>query len=140
MYCPNCHKNFDVDYWRCPECGAPLAEKQENIKNGGQGFGIASMVLGILAMMSIWLIVPAGIFAVLSIIFGIVQLIRSSKKGMAVAGLILSGIAMILTCAYIFFIAMAVNTLDDSHWYYDEYFIGSGRPEIEYNLEDPGDL
>ena len=77
MYCPNCHKNFDVDYWRCPECGAPLAEKQENIKNGGQGFGIASMVLGILAMMSIWLIVPAGIFAVLSIIFGIVQLIRS---------------------------------------------------------------
>ena len=81
MYCPNCHKSYDVDYWRCPECGAPLAEKQTRDSSGKQGFGIASMVLGMLALMSVWLIAPAGIFAVLSIIFGIIQLARSKKHG-----------------------------------------------------------
>lgn len=86
MYCPNCHKSYDVDYWRCPECGAPLAEKQTRDSSGKQGFGIASMVLGMLALMSVWLIAPAGLFAVLSIIFGIIQLARSKKHGTAIAG------------------------------------------------------
>ncbi len=93
MYCPNCHKSYDVDYWRCPECGAPLAEKQTRDSSGKQGFGIASMVLGMLALMSVWLIAPAGLFAVLSIIFGIIQLARSKKHGTAIAGLILSVLA-----------------------------------------------
>lgn len=94
MYCPNCHKSYDVDYWRCPECGAPLAEKQTRDSSGKQGFGIASMVLGMLALMSVWLIAPAGLFAVLSIIFGIIQLARSKKHGTAIAGLILSVLAI----------------------------------------------
>lgn len=62
MYCPNCHKSYDVDYWRCPECGAPLAEKQTRDSSGKQGFGIASMVLGMLALMSVWLIAPGRAF------------------------------------------------------------------------------
>lgn len=140
MYCPNCHKNFDVDYWRCPECGAPLAEKQDVGKSGGQGFGIASMIFGILAIVSIWLIIPAGIFAVLSIIFGIIQLVRSTKKGMAIAGIIMSVITVIITCIYIGLIVMAVDTLGDSYWYYQDDFIEPNRPGIEYNLENSGEL
>lgn len=142
MYCPNCHKNFDVDYWRCPECGAPLAEKQDAAKSGGQGFGIASMALGILAIVSIWLVMPAPawIFAVLSIILGIVQLARSTKKGMAIAGIIMSGLTVLITCIYIILIVMAVDTLGDSFRYYQEEFIEPNRPGIEYNLENSGEL
>ena len=140
MYCPNCHKSYDVDYWRCPECGAPLAEKQTRDSSGKQGFGIASMVLGMLALMSVWLIAPAGLFAVLSIIFGIIQLSRSKKHGTAIAGLILSVLAIIATCVYILLIVMSADIMTDSRWYDDENFIGNERPEIEYNLENPGDL
>ncbi|WP_418750187.1 DUF4190 domain-containing protein [Frisingicoccus sp.] len=140
MYCPNCHKSYDVDYWRCPECGAPLAEKQTRDSSGKQGFGIASMVLGMLALMSVWLIAPAGIFAVLSIIFGIIQLARSKKHGTAIAGLILSVLAIIATCVYILLIVMSADIMTDSRWYDDENFIRNERPEIEYNLENPGDL
>lgn len=140
MYCPNCHKSYDVDYWRCPECGAPLAEKQTRDSSGKQGFGIASMVLGMLALMSVWLIAPAGLFAVLSIIFGIIQLAHSKKHGTAIAGLILSVLAIIATCVYILLIVMSADIMTDSRWYDDENFIGNERPEIEYNLENPGDL
>ena len=140
MYCPNCHKSYDVDYLRCPECGAPLAEKQTRDSSGKQGFGIASMVLGMLALMSVWLIAPAGLFAVLSIIFGIIQLARSKKHGTAIAGLILSVLAIIATCVYILLIVMSADIMTDSRWYDDENFIGNERPEIEYNLENPGDL
>ena len=140
MYCPNCHKSYDVDYWRCPECGAPLAEKQTRDSSGKQGFGIASMVLGMLALMSVWLIAPAGIFAVLSIIFGIIQLARSKKHGTAIAGLILSVLAIIATCVYILLIVMSADIMTGSRWYDDENFIRNERPEIEYNLENPGDL
>ena len=140
MYCPNCHKSYDVDYWRCPECGAPLAEKQTRDSSGKQGFGIASMVLGMLALMSVWLIAPAGLFAVLSIIFAIIQLARSKKHGTAIAGLILSVLAIIATCVYILLIVMSADIMTDSRWYDDENFIGNERPEIEYNLENPGDL
>ena len=140
MYCPNCHKSYDVDYWRCPECGAPLAEKQTRDSSGKQGFGIASMVLGMLALMSVWLIAPAGLFAVLSIIFGIIQLARSKKHGTAIAGRILSVLAIIATCVYILLIVMSADIMTDSRWYDDENFIGNERPEIEYNLENPGDL
>ena len=140
MYCPNCHKSYDVDYWRCQECGAPLAEKQTRDSSGKQGFGIASMVLGMLALMSVWLIAPAGLFAVLSIIFGIIQLARSKKHGTAIAGLILSVLAIIATGVYILLIVMSADIMTDSRWYDDENFIGNGRPEIEYNLENPGDL
>lgn len=129
-----------MDYWRCPECGAPLAEKQTRDSSGKQGFGIASMVLGMLALMSVWLIAPAGLFAVLSIIFGIIQLARSKKHGTAIAGLILSVLAIIATCVYILLIVMSADIMTDSRWYDDENFIGNERPEIEYNLENPGDL
>lgn len=90
--------------------------------------------------MSVWLIAPAGLFAVLSIIFGIIQLARSKKHGTAIAGLILSVLAIIATCVYILLIVMSADIMTDSRWYDDENFIGNERPEIEYNLENPGDL
>ena len=90
--------------------------------------------------MSVWLIAPAGIFAVLSIIFGIIQLARSKKHGTAIAGLILSVLAIIATCVYILLIVMSADIMTDSRWYDDENFIRNERPEIEYNLENPGDL
>ena len=69
-----------------------------------------------------------------------IQLARSKKHGTAIAGLILSVLAIIATCVYILLIVMSADIMTDSRWYDDENFIRNERPEIEYNLENPGDL
>ncbi len=62
-----------------------------------QGFGIASMVCGILALVTccIWcLSVPLGI---VSIVLGILQIQKKTAKGMAIAGIVCSAIGILLT-------------------------------------------
>ncbi len=62
-----------------------------------QGFGIASMVCGILALVTccIWcLSVPLGI---VSIVLGILQIQKKTAKGMAIAGIVCSVIGILLT-------------------------------------------
>ena len=61
-----------------------------------QGFGIASMVCGILALVTccIWcLSVPLGI---VSIVLGILQIQKKTAKGMAIAGIVCSVIGILL--------------------------------------------
>lgn len=65
--------------------------KEESI-----GFGVASLVLGILSIFTFFCCVNY-IFAILAIIFGIVQMVKSKKKGLAIAGLITAGISIILS-------------------------------------------
>lgn len=58
-------------------------------KGQGSGLGIASIVLSCIWYLS----VPAGI---VSVILGIVQMVKNEKKGMAIAGIICSVIGIIL--------------------------------------------
>ena len=100
-----------------------------NQPSSGKGFGIASLVLGIIAILSIFLpflgavginklrsdayyilsgdyesaklgfvvlAVLSAIFVILSLVFGIVSIAKKSKSGPAIAGLILSGISLII--------------------------------------------
>ncbi|MEO6303921.1 MAG: hypothetical protein ABIP51_12190 [Bacteroidia bacterium] len=84
--------------------------------NNGKGLGIAGMILGILAIIlsfipcfGIWAIV----FAVIGVILSAISMSQASKagvsKGMAIAGLICSILAIIICCVWFFFIAKAVN-------------------------------
>lgn len=60
------------------------------------GFGIASMICGIIALLTccLWcLCIP---LAVVSIVLGILQLQKGTAKGMAIAGIVCSGIALVL--------------------------------------------
>ena len=73
-------------------------------KEDSIGFGVASMVLGILSIFTFVCCIDY-IFAILAIIFGIVQLVKSKKKGMAITGIITAAISIII--ATIFWIAAA---------------------------------
>ena len=88
------------------EIQADTKSENENSKipkKDKKGFAIASMVLGIVALVlfCVWyLSIPCGILA---IIFGILSL-KSTGKGMAIAGLITGGIG--LAIAFIIFMAL----------------------------------
>lgn len=64
-------------------------------KEDETGFGIASLVLGILSVFTFACCVNY-ILALLAIIFGIVQMVKSRKKGFAIAGIITAVISIIL--------------------------------------------
>lgn len=84
--------------------------------NNGKGLGIAGMILGILAIIlsfipcfGVWAIV----LAVVGVILSAVSLSQAKKanapKGMAIAGLICSILAIIIGSIWLFVIAKAVN-------------------------------
>lgn len=100
----------------------------EEPKKEKKGFCIASMVLGIVALVffCIWYIsIPCGILA---IIFGILG-IKTINKGMAIAGLITGSIGLvistlILIALFMFGFAIEISeTLDDvGSGYYNSYY------------------
>ena len=71
----------------------------EEKKQGGKGLAIASLVLGILAIINSF--IPflnfiSYIFAILAIIFGIIGIVKKTGKGLSIAGLILGGLTIIV--------------------------------------------
>lgn len=86
--------------------GQASQDKGESI-----GFGIASLVLGILSIFTFMCCINY-ILAILAIIFGIVQLVKSKKKGMAIAGIITAAISVII--ATVFWVAVASEGADST--------------------------
>ncbi len=105
--CKECGKEISDKAKICPHCGCPVKKK-------GKGFAITSLVLGIIAcvysvpvfMMSV-LSYAAGfavtgmavyimVFAVLSLIFGLVSHFKGCKLKKKIAGMVLSIIAIII--------------------------------------------
>lgn len=82
--------------------------------------GVASLVMGILALVVCW--IPcfgawALLFAILGIIFGAVGIVKAKKtnkgKGQSIAGLVCSIIATVVVVIWIFVIAAAANEAAD---------------------------
>jgi len=99
-----------ADYWSVRE-----------VPSGGRGFGIASMVLGIIALVLFFSFVNIPL-AILSIIFGIIQLTRKAPKGMAISGIVM-GISSLFLLV-IFWTCMLVSaarteSTDSSTYYYE---------------------
>lgn len=94
-------------------------------KGESQGLGIAAMVCGILAIVTICCI-PYGpiILGIAAIVLGIVQIVKNQKKGMAIAGIVCGGLGLV---AYIAVIVFAV------------YFYASGfYKEVLQELKEEG--
>ena len=75
-----------------------------------KGLGIASMVLGIIAIICslIYISIP---LALLSIILGIISLVKKQKKAFGIAGIILSVVSIIITILWsIFVLVIAGNS------------------------------
>jgi hypothetical protein len=104
--------------------------QQYNNQNWGQsyapfyrsGMGVASLVLGILSLLSFWLILPAIIMGALSLVFGILQIRRAKEwnarypdmkkdKDVPVIGIVLSAIAIVLTVVLAFFAVKVVKNI-----------------------------
>ena len=70
-------------------------EHYENQGNQGAGFGIASLVLGIVTWVLFWIPFVGQILPILAIVFGIIGLKRPGKA-MGIAGLVLGAISLFL--------------------------------------------
>ena len=122
--CPSCGKGIGENTNFCPFCGAPCAQEkaedqqQENAGEGvfyesapvnqgqpgaSKGFTIAGLVLGIVAI--VFIFIPGVSFlgwicSIVGIILSAVAISQSKKAGeknsMAVAGLVLSIIAIVI--------------------------------------------
>lgn len=98
--CPKCGVTFDTAL--CPYCGIPANQNnQQSPKLQTNGFGITSLVLGILGIItSIFCI--GSILGIIGLIFGLLALKRPErKKGTAIAGIIL-GILSVIICIVFF--------------------------------------
>lgn len=99
----------------------------------GMGFGIASMVLGIMAIVLSCFCINIPV-AIVAIIFGIVHISRrTGNNGFAIAGIVTSIVSVILTVILtIVLYVMGVNSA--ASWlYYDGYL------PFEYNMQDDYD-
>lgn len=70
----------------------------------GKGFGIASMVCGIVALVLTLLsfcfallLIPAAILGLISIVMGIIAVAKNRGKGMAVSGLVCTGVGLFIS-------------------------------------------
>lgn len=75
-----------------PEVIAPIPTAQPDRK----GLAIASLVLGLLSLFSFCLVFCAGPLGLAGIITGIAGL-KSSQRGLAIAGIVLSGLGLIIS-------------------------------------------
>ena len=115
--------------------GYNYGQPNGNNKSESEGFGIASLILGIITVL-LFCTCISWITGILAIIFGILQLVKGSKKGMAVVGLITGGIglvASIILYILIFFTGLgsysSYNDIYD-HIYDDIY------DDIENSMDD----
>ncbi len=108
----------------------PYVQQTPAPQSGGKGLSIASMILGIVSVVfccCLWYIaIPAGI---VGLILGIVGIRKGGEgRGMAIAGIITSSIAIILAIvmAVIFVSALTSGVysgMDEFYRnYYSEYF------------------
>ncbi len=98
----------------------PVRKEERN-----QGFGIASMVLGIISIVLFFAFINLPL-AILAVVFGGVQLAKGGQKGMAVAGIITGEIAIFLTViAALFFCFNHMaeieypSDINEGSYYYD---------------------
>ncbi len=104
---PNGNTSYGGQNQQTPLSGyaEPVYHQQYNNYNQeeSQGFGIASMICGILALVTccFWcLCIP---LAVVSIVLGIIQISKGTAKGMSIAGIICSAVGLIMTVLLIVF-------------------------------------
>ena len=89
-----------------------------------RGLGIAALVLGIAAILTLLLCGLGAILALVGLIVGIIAVVQRNGRGMAVAGLLLSAVTLVLA------IALAV-------WFYSR--ISPCSDQIRYPTKEARD-
>ena len=100
IFCSSCGMNIKKLAEICPKCGV-------RIKKTGDGFSVASLVLGIVGLVFFGGLVIPGI---LGFVFGIIG-IKSEKRGMAIAGIVLNSIQIFIIIFFIILIILIPLTI-----------------------------
>ena len=96
------------------------------------GFGIASLVLGIVGILLTCLFGLSGVFGLIGLILGILGLtvIKDAKKGLAIAGVIVSGVALFIGIGWLAIYGLrAINNNGKTES--QAYMGGSSRQETQ---------
>ena len=117
--------------------------QQQVQANPTTGFGVASLILGILSLVLSFTVIFSFLTAILAVIFGIIQLTQKSAQGYAIAGIICAVLGFLAT---IFFGYVTFRFFDEyrSHRanssYYDdildEFFGDDDDRQNDYDFDD----
>jgi len=91
-------------------------DNNQNPQDQSNAFGIASMVCGILSIVTCCFWYIGVILAIVSIVLGILQIRKNQKKGMAIAGIVCSIVTIVLVI-----ITLVLNNVLYSSGFYQEY-------------------
>lgn len=106
---------------------------QTKPKGTGTGFGIASLVLGILSIFTFACCINYFL-ALLAVIFGIVQIVKNEKKGLAIGGIVTAVISIVLGIVVSLYAVNVLEKIQDPDSPFYQYF-----EEYEQKLEEgPG--
>jgi len=93
-----------VDQLTPGEAGQPTADpRQAPVPTAKVGFGVAALVLGIIAVFLCWIPIFGLILPILALIFGGVGIYLQNGRGMAVAGLVLGLITFAINMGFMLF-------------------------------------
>lgn len=82
-----------------------------------RGIGVAALVLGIAALVTLLLCGLGVVVAVAGIVVGIIAVVRDNGRGMAVTGLVLSALALLIAIAAgVWFFSRIAPCSDRSHY------------------------
>ena len=121
---PNAYDQYNAQQTNQPMYGAggqPVPSyngneymMQQNNK-AGKGLGIASLVLGILALLSGWMFI-GGLFGLIGLILGVMSLRQAKKagapKGLAITGIVLSILGLISAIVMGILVAFVFQNVD----------------------------
>lgn len=110
---------YQQSYWQQPE-----RQPKDSI-----GFGVASLVLGIISLLLFCSCIN-WLTGVLAIIFGIIQIVNSRRRKMAIAGIITAALSLVLTVSLYGSFFFGGRSVDDG---FDDYF------DYYYNFYDDYD-
>ena len=109
--------------------------QHESNKSESEGFGIASLVLGIITALMFCTCI-SWITGILAIIFGILQLVKGNKKGMAIVGLITGGIGFVVSIIlYILIFFTGLGSYSSYNDIYDHIY-DDIYDDIEDSMDD----
>ena len=121
-------QNYNQNGYGQPNGGANYNQNGYNqspygaaTKSDSTGFGIASLVLGIISIFTFFCCINY-ILAIIAIVLGIVQIVKSSKKGLAIGGIVTAVISIIgATIFWVLIGAAGASEMGPMQDYMEEY-------------------